>query len=69
MPFYFLIFSFCTSSCTSSRTSSTTLRAVASLCTPPKKGMDSLDDSYLLTGYEPKSYDLKETMSSPTLSS
>ena len=23
--------------------------------------MDSLDDSYLLTGYEPKSYDLKET--------
>ena len=34
-------------SCTSSRTSSTSLRAVASLCTPPKKGMDSLDDSYL----------------------
>ena len=25
------------------------------------KGMDSLDDSYSLTGYEPKAYDLKET--------
>ena len=25
------------------------------------KEMDSLDDSYLLTGYEPKAYDLKET--------
>ena len=46
---------------TSCRTSSTTLRAVASLCTPPKKGMDSLDDSYLLTGYEPNVCDLKET--------
>ena len=23
--------------------------------------MDSTDESYLLTGYEPKSYDLKET--------
>ena len=23
--------------------------------------MDSLDDSYLLTGFEPKAYDLKET--------
>ena len=48
-------------SCTSSCTSSTTLRAVASLCTPPKNGVDSLDDSYLLTGYEPNAYDLKET--------
>ena len=25
------------------------------------KGMDSLDDSHLLTGYEPNAYDLKET--------
>ena len=25
------------------------------------KGMDSLDDSYLLTGYEPNANDLKET--------
>ena len=32
---------------------------VASLCTPPK-GMDSLDESYSLTGYEPN-YDFKET--------
>ena len=37
IPFYFLIFSFILISCTSSRTSSTTLRAVASLCTPPKR--------------------------------
>ena len=27
--------------------------------------MDSLDDSYLLTGYEPKNYDLMETTSGP----
>ena len=26
-----------------------------------KKGMDSLDDSYSLTGYEPNAFDLKET--------
>ena len=32
---------------TSCRTSSTTLRAVASLCTPPKKGKDSLDETSL----------------------
>ena len=48
-------------SCTSSCTSSTALRAVASMCTPPKKGMDSLDDSYLLTGCEPNAHDLKKT--------
>ena len=48
-------------SCSPSCTSSTTLRAVETLRTPPKKKMDSLDDSYLLTGYEPNAYDLKET--------
>ena len=42
-------------------TSYTTLRAVATLRTSPQKKMDSTDESYLLTGYEPKSYDLKET--------
>ena len=42
IPFIFI-------SGTSSRTSSTSLRAVASLCTPPKRVMDSLDDSYSLT--------------------
>ena len=46
---------------TSCRTSSTSLRFVANLCTPPKKGMDSLDETYFLTGHEPKAYDFKET--------
>ena len=26
-----------------------------------KKGMDSLDEAYSLTGYEPNAYDLKKT--------
>ena len=39
-------------SCTSSRTSYTSLRAVASLCTPPK-GMYSLDVTYSHTVWNP----------------
>ena len=34
---------------------------VANLCTPPEKGMDSLDETYSLTSYEPNAYDFKET--------
>ena len=47
-------------SCTSSRTSSTSLRAVASLCTRPKR-VWTLDETNSLTGYEPNAYDLTET--------
>ena len=46
---------------TSCRTSSTSLRAVASLCTPPKESMASIDETYSLTKYEPNAYDFKET--------
>ena len=49
-------------SCTPSCTSSTTLRAVATLRTSPERKWTPLaTPTYLLTGYEPKSYDLKET--------
>ena len=41
-------------------TSSTTLRTVASLCTPPER-VWTLDDSYFLSGFEPNANDLKET--------
>ena len=47
-------------SCSPSCISSTTLRAVATLRASPEKEMDSTDESYFLTGYKPKSYDLKE---------
>ena len=48
-------------SCTSCRTSSTSLRFVANLCTPLKKLMDSLDETYSPTGYESNANDLKES--------
>ena len=38
-----------------------TLKLVEYLCTPPKKGMASIDETYSLTGYEPNAYDFKET--------
>ena len=38
-----------------------TLKLVENLCTPPKKGMASIDETYSLTGYEPNAYDFKET--------
>ena len=48
-------------SCTSSRTSSTSLRAVASLCTPPKKVWTLLTTPTPSQVYEPNAHDLKET--------
>ena len=48
-------------SCTSSCTSSTTLRAVASLCTPPKRVWTILTTPTSSQVYEPNAYDLKET--------
>ena len=48
-------------SCTSSCTSSTTLRAVASLCTPPKRVWTLSWRLRLSWGYEPNAYDIKET--------
>ena len=47
--------------CTSSRTSSTSLRAVAILCTPPKRVWTLFTTPTSFTGYEPKDYYLKET--------
>ena len=38
-----------------------TLKLVEYLCTPPKKGMASIDETYSLTSYEPNAYDFKET--------
>ena len=38
-----------------------TLKLVEYLCTPPKKGVASIDDTYLHTGYEPNAYNFKET--------
>ena len=46
---------------TSSCTSSTNLRAVATLRTSPEREMDSTDESYFLTYYEPKNFRLLET--------
>ena len=48
---------FCTSSCTSFHN----LEGSSNTAYFALKEMDSTDDSYLLRGYEPKSYDLKET--------
>ena len=47
-------------SCTFPFTFSTTLRAVATLRTSCKE-LNSFDNSYLFTGYEPKNFDLMET--------
>ena len=38
-----------------------TLKLVEYLCTSPKKGMASIDETYSLTGCEPNAYDFKET--------
>ena len=48
-------------SCTSSCTSSTTLRAVASLCTPPERVWTPLTTPTSSQVMSPNAYDLKET--------
>ena len=48
-------------SCTSYCTSSTICEGSSNTAYSAKKEMESYDESYLLTGYEPKNYDFKET--------
>ena len=61
IPFYFLIFSFISNLLHFLLHFFHNLEGSSNTAYFAWKDMDSLDDSYLLTGYEPKSYDLMET--------